>query len=100
MVRHAGTALQPTGFNWGSTASSVVTGGGVGAGIATAGGKGAGFGVATRGAGAGGIGAGFGGLVAQAESKATPISRLARNNVTGEDGLRQQMIMSEVWMPD
>ncbi len=59
-----------------------------------AGGNGAGRGVATW--GAGGIGAGFGGLVAQAGSKMTPISRLARNQVTGEDGLRQQMIMSEV----
>ena len=73
--------------------------GGVGAGTVP-GGKGAGLGVATCGAGAGGIGAGVGGLIAHAESRVTPISRLARNNVTGEDGLRQQMIMSEVWMPD
>ena len=74
--------------------------GGGGVGTVTAGGKGAGRGVTTCGAGAGGIGADLGGLVAQAERSATLINRLACSNVTGEDGLRQQMIMSEEWMLD
>ncbi len=74
--------------------------GGVGVGTVTGGGKGAGRGATTCGDDVGGIGADFGGLVAQAERSATLINRLACSNVTGEDGLRQQMIMSEEWMPD